>query len=408
MEAGGLRLKARDQAWEVELVPFVQLVWITDNEQGFMKERQRGDNAAKPGAGAPGHEWRERAETLIRKGISASPPFRWEPLHGDGSDRTFYRLLTADTTFVLLWSSPADQRSPNENDSYVYMGRHLERHGIPVPKIFGYWRDEGLVLLEDLGSVHLQDAVRPGSASQVERLYQQAADVLIRIQLQASEGLDTGQCFDTPLYSPDFVMERELRYFYQSFVRDALGAKITWDQVKDEFSILAERAARLEEPSFFLHRDFQSRNLMVKEGRLYVIDFQGSRKGPSQYDLAALILDPYVQLPEPFAERLLLAHAERLRDASGITVADFLDGYEQIALCRNLQILAAYSFLTRVKGRRHFARYLVPAYRTLQQTLGRPPCEDYRFLRGLVRDHGIGEIAEVAARLEREAGERGQ
>jgi len=354
----------------------------------------------------PGHDWRERAETLIRRETVVSSPFRWEPLHGDGSDRTFYRLFASGTTFVLLWSPSADHRSPNENDSYVYMGRHLERNGIPVPKIFAYWREEGLVLLEDLGSVHLQDAVRAGSASQVEGLYTRAADVLIRIQVQASEGLDTGQCFDTPLYSPDFVMERELRYFYQSFVRDALSLKIAWDQVEDEFSLLAERAARVEERSFFLHRDFQSRNLMVREGRLYVIDFQGSRKGPSQYDLAALLLDPYVQLPEPLADRLLLAHAERLRDAAGISVAEFLEGYEQVALCRNLQIVAAYSFLTRVKGRRHFARYLVPAYRTLQQMLGRSACRDYRFLRGLVRDHGIQEVAEVAARLEREAGER--
>jgi aminoglycoside/choline kinase family phosphotransferase len=370
-----------------------------------MSEEKRGITGGSADR-IPDRDWRERAETLIRTETLVSSPFRWEPLHGDGSDRAFYRLVTAEITFVLIWSPPADNRSPNENDSYVYMGRHLERHGIPVPKIFGYWRDEGLVLLEDLGSVHLQDAVRPGSASQLESLYEQAADVLIRIQVQASEGLDTGQCFDTPLYSPDFVMERELRYFYQSFVRDALGVKIAWDQVENEFSLLAVRAARVGEVSFFLHRDFQSRNLMVKNGRLYVIDFQGSRRGPSQYDLAALLLDPYVQLPEPFAERLLLAHAERLRDASGISIAAFLEGYEQVALCRNLQIVAAYSFLTRVKGRRHFARYLVPAYRTLQRMLGRPACDDYPFLRGLVRDHGIGEIAEVATRLEKEAGER--
>jgi aminoglycoside/choline kinase family phosphotransferase len=373
-----------------------------------MNEETKTAPSATAPTKAPGNEWRERAETLIRKETGVSPPFGWEPLHGDGSDRTFYRLFTSDATFVLLWSPPADDRSPNENDSYVYMGRHLERNGILVPKIFGYWREEGLVLLEDLGSVHLQDVVRAGGASQAEGLYQQAADVLIRIQVQASEGLDTGRCFDTPCYSPDFVMERELRYFFRSFVRDALGLEIPWGQVEGEFSLLAGRAARVEDRSFFLHRDFQSRNLMVKEGRLYVIDFQGSRKGPSQYDLAALLLDPYVQLPEPFAERLRLAHGERLREATGIPVANFLEGYEQVALCRNLQILAAYSFLTRVKGRRHFARYLVPAYGTLQEMLGRPACRDYHFLRGLVRDHGIGEVAEVAARLEREAGERAQ
>jgi aminoglycoside/choline kinase family phosphotransferase len=368
-----------------------------------MNEGTKTAGSAKAPRNAPRHEWQERAETLVCGETGVSPPFCWEALHGDGSDRTFYRLFTPDRTFVLLWSPPADDRSPNENDSYVYMGRHLEQNGILVPKIFGYWREEGLVLLEDLGSVHLQDTVRAGSASQAEGLYRQAADVLIRIQVQASDGLDIGQCFDTPRYSPDFIVERELRYFFRSFVQDALGLKISWDRVEGELSLLAGRAARVEERSFFLHRDFQSRNLMVKEGRLYVIDFQGSRKGPSQYDLAALLLDPYVELPEPFAERLRLAHAKRLRDATGMPVANFLEGYEHVALCRNLQIVAAYSFLTRVKRRLHFARYLVPAYRTLQQMLGRPACQDYHFLRGLVRDHGIEEVAEVAARLEREA-----
>jgi aminoglycoside/choline kinase family phosphotransferase len=367
-----------------------------------MKERRRRDDASKLVPGTSLQEWRERAETLIREETGFSPPFRWEPLHGDGSDRAFYRLYTAGTTLVLLVSPPTHERFPNENDSYVYMGRHLERNGIPVPRIFAYWRREGMVLVEDLGSVHLQDAVRRDPAS-VDSLYAQAADVLIRMQVQASEGLDTGQCFDSPVYDPDFVIERELRYFYESFVRDGLGLGVSWAEMAEEFSVLAGRAARVGERSFFLHRDFQSRNLMVREGRLHVIDFQGSRKGPPQYDLAALLLDPYVQLPEPLAERMLPAHAERLEAATGIRVQDFFETYVQVALCRNLQILAAYSFLTRVKARWHFARYLVPAYRTLQRRLNQPGCRDYRSLHRLLRDHGIEEVAKMADRLEGEA-----
>jgi aminoglycoside/choline kinase family phosphotransferase len=367
-----------------------------------MKERQRRDDASKLVPGTSFQDWQERAETLLREETGFSPPFRWEPLHGDGSDRAFYRLYTAGATLVLLLSPPADERFPNENDSYVYMGKHLERNGIPVPRIFAYWRREGMVLVEDLGAVHLQDVICSDPAS-VESLYTQAAEVLIRMQVQASEGLDTGQCFDSPLYDPDFVMERELRYFYQSFIKDGLGLEVSWDEMAEEFSVLAGRAARVGERSFFLHRDFQSRNLMVREGRLYVIDFQGSRKGPPQYDPAALFLDPYVQIPEPLAERMLLAHAQRLEEASGVRVHDFLETYEQVALCRNLQILAAYSFLTRVKGRWHFARYLVPAYRTLQRRLNQPGCRDYHSLHRLLRDHGIEEIAKVADRLESEA-----
>lgn len=372
-----------------------------------MEERQRRDEASKLVPSTSRHEWQERVETLIREETGFFPPFRWEPLHGDGSDRAFYRLYTAGTTLILLMSPPAHERFPNENDSYVYLGRHLERSGIPVPRIFAYWRREGMVLVEDLGSVHLQDAVRSDPAS-LDSLYAQAADVLIRMQVQASEGLDTGQCFDSPVYDPDFVMERELRYFHQSFVRDGLGLDVPWDEMAEEFSLLAGRAARVGERSFFLHRDFQSRNLMVRHGRLYVIDFQGSRKGPPQYDPAALVLDPYVQLPEPLTERMLVTHAERLEEATGVRVHDFLENYAQVALCRNLQILAAYSFLTRVKGRWHFARYLVPAYRTLQRRLNQPGCRDYRCLHRLVRDHAIEEVAKVADRLEGEAKARGE
>jgi hypothetical protein len=104
---------------------------------------------------------------------------------------------------------------------------------------------------------------------------------------------------------------------------------------------------------------------------------------------------------------MLVTHAERLEEATGVQVQDFLETYGQVALCRNLQILAAYSFLTRVKGRWHFARYLVPAYRTLQRRLNQPGCGDYRFLHRLVRDHGIEAVAKVADRLEREAKARG-
>jgi len=371
-----------------------------------MEERQRRGDASKLVPGTSRQEGQKRVETLIREETGFSPPFRWEPLHGDGSHRAFYRLYAAGTTLILLMSPPTHERFPNENDSYVYMGRHLERNGIPVPRIFAYWRGEGMVLVEDLGSFHLQDAVRSDPAS-VDSLYAQAADVLIRMQVHASEGLDTAQCFDSPVYDAGFVVERELRYFYQSFVRDGLGLEVSWDEMAEEFSLLAGRAARVGERSFFLHRDFQSRNLMVRQGRLYVIDFQGSRKGPPQYDPAALVLDPYVQLPEPLTERMLVTHAERLEEATGVRVQDFLESYGQVALCRNLQILAAYSFLTRVKGRWHFARYLVPAYRTLQRRLNQPGCRDYRSLRRLVGDHGIEEVAKVADRLEREAKARG-
>ena len=97
-----------------------------------------------------------RAEDLIREHTTPRGSLRWQPLYGDGSERTFYRVATQKQSLILIWSPPGDETFPNENDSYVYLGRHLHQKGVPVPEIYGYYRSEGLTLVEDLGSVHLR------------------------------------------------------------------------------------------------------------------------------------------------------------------------------------------------------------------------------------------------------------
>ncbi|MGD8925104.1 MAG: phosphotransferase, partial [Syntrophobacterales bacterium] len=232
---------------------------------------------------------RTLAEKLIRENTEMSGPFSWQPLQGDGSERTFYRVASQKDSLVLVWSPLDDPSFPNENDSYVYMGRHLYERGIPVPKIYGYWRTEGLTLVEDLGSVHLQDVVR-SDEGKIPSLYRRAVDLLLELQLRATHDLDTSYCFDTVAYDQQFIINRELEYFRQSFLVGALGLEVDFALVEPEFSLLALRASEGEGRLFFLHRDFQSRNLMLKEELLYLIDFQGARLGPPQYDLAALLL----------------------------------------------------------------------------------------------------------------------
>lgn len=343
-----------------------------------------------------------QAETLIAAETGLAGPFRWQVLHGDGSQRSFYRVITATSTLVVVWSPLGDEGFPNENDSYVYMGRHLNSKGVPVPKIYAYGRSEGLILVEDLGSMHLQDAVR-SAKGEVKELYRQATDVLIHLQVDASEDLDTSYCFETPLYDPPFVIDRELKYFHERFLVQALGLEVSWDQLEPEFSLLAWRAAGEVRVLVFLHRDFQSRNLMLRDNVIHLIDFQGARLGPPQYDLAALLLDPYVALPHSLQERLLAEHTRRLSELGGISAEEFLEGYPHVALCRNLQILAAFAFLTRVKGRSRFARYIVPAWKQLRRQLAQPACAGYQVLANLVQFQSDEYVATVAARLEYEA-----
>lgn len=343
-----------------------------------------------------------RAEQLIRENTALSESLRWEQLHGDGSERTFYRVTTQKESLILIWSPPGNETFPSESDSYVYMGRHLRQKGVPVPEIFGYYRSEGLTLVEDLGSTHLQDLVVSGS-ERLTSLYGQAIDMLLQMQVRAAEDLETRHCFDTSTYDQQFIIERELEYFRRSFLEGALGLQIDSQPVEQDFSHLASQAAAGDGQLFFLHRDFQSRNLMVKGDRLYLIDFQGARLGPPQYDLAALLLDPYVQLPEVFQHELLTAHSRAFGTLTGGSVDEFMQKYPHVALCRNMQVLAAFSFLTRIRGRSHFAQYIVPAWSRLRQQLAEPPCLRYRTLAGVVQSQNEDAIAEVAAKLEREA-----
>ena len=352
-------------------------------------------------------DWRSnfpktRAEELIREYTELDGPFRWEPLHGDGSERAFYRVTDRKGSLVLVWCPLEDQRFPNENDSYVYVGEHLLKRGIPVPEIYGYSRSEGLTLLEDLGPVHLQDAVQSANERLIV-LYRQAIELLLKLQAEATQDLDTSHCFDTPVYDSPFIIRRELEYFRWSFLEGALALEIDSDYLEGDFSLLAARAGKVGSRLFFLHRDFQSRNLMVKGDLLYLIDFQGARLGPPQYDLASLLLDPYVQLSESFQKELLASHSKNLSELTGMSIDEFMDKFPHVALCRNLQVLGAFAFLTKMKGRSHFAQYIMPAWMGLRRLLREPSCSDYQILANLVENQSDEVIAKVAARLEREA-----
>jgi aminoglycoside/choline kinase family phosphotransferase len=345
---------------------------------------------------------RIRAEVLIRENTQLRGPFHWESLHGDGSQRAFYRVSDRQGSLLVAWSPFEDQRFPNENDSYVYMGEHLLSKGIPVPEIYGYSRPDGLTLLEDLGSVHLQEAVQSAEESLID-LYRQALELLLNMQAKATKDLDTSHCFDTPVYDPPFIIRRELEYFRWSFLEGALGLKIDPAYLKSDFSLLATRAGQVGGQAFFVHRDFQSRNLMVKGDLLYLIDFQGARLGPPQYDLASLLIDPYVQLPEHIQIELLALHSRNLSELTGISVDEFVYKFPHVALCRNLQILAAFSFLASRRGRPHFARYIIPAWRGLRRLLTEGTLSDYQGLANLVNKQSEERVAKVAARLEMEA-----
>jgi aminoglycoside/choline kinase family phosphotransferase len=240
---------------------------------------------------------------------------------------------------------------------------------VPVSEIYVYCREEGWMLLEDVGDLSLAVAVE-GAKSDTEVLawYHRALGILVSQQFEGKQGFDPAWCFDTPGVTRPFLLERECRYFVGAFLQGYLGLEVKETELIPDFERLVAGCLPDESP-FFLHRDFQSKNLFIQGERLRVLDFQGGRLGPLGYDLAALLIDPYVELKPAWQEELLGLYQDLLRQHLTFDLGNFREQYEHLALCRNLQILGAFGFLTRVKGKSQFARYIPRAVAGLYRRL---------------------------------------
>ncbi|MEN6441868.1 MAG: phosphotransferase [Syntrophobacter sp.] len=289
-------------------------------------------------------------------------------LAGDGSDRKFFRLHTGDSSYVALLS-PRRKEPIDENDSYLAIGRHLISKGIPAPGILYADVEAGRFLLEDAGDVHLQCHVLRNWPD-LEKIYERVLIMLAGLHRKAPRGFSADFCFDHALYDPEFVFEKELEYFRESFLIGFMGLEINGDKLRADFEKLAE-AAGVSQTRFVFHRDFQSRNIMVRNNRLWLIDFQGMRFGPPAYDLASLLVDPYVKLPSGLQEKLAVVYWSAAQRFLRCSRGEFLRSYAAVRLCRNLQILGAFAFLGLTKGKRFFLQFIPWAWEQLRQWLAR-------------------------------------
>ena len=318
----------------------------------------------------PDYLWTERLEAAAKaRNVSLTSP---QTLAGDGSDRRYYRLLGSPTVVLLFHPFPPGGEV-NENDSFYLVGRHLRGQGVPVPEIYTYCREEFWMLLEDLGDISLESVIkRQSQESQIRHWYRQALGILVDMQIKGREGFDSSWCFDTPVMDRAFLWERECGYFVKAFLNNYLGLPVSVADLAPDFERLLTGALP-PGPNYFLHRDFQSRNLFITSGRLRVIDFQGGRLGPLGYDVASLLIDPYVNLSPAWQAELLDYYLDLLATRLEVDAMAFREQYEHLALCRNLQILGAYGYLTKVKGKDQFARFIPPAVLGLRRRLAARP-----------------------------------
>ncbi len=318
-------------------------------------------------------------------------------LMGDGSERSWYRLVAAEKSLIMADHGIRSRTAVAEVDAFIDIGRHLKACGMPVPEIFHAERFAGLVFVEDLGDTNLQTAIWANrNPSQVIAWYSAMIDHLVNLSQDAGRNFDPGWTWQTARYDKALILERECRYFLEAFIRDDLGLAVDFELFSPEFERLADRA--LEHAGIgFMHRDLQSRNIMLKNDRLYLIDFQGGRLGPLQYDLASLLIDPYVDLPRSWQTRLVEHCLQALQRRQSVNAAHFRSTYQYCALARNLQILGAFAHLSSVKGKAFFKPYIPIALRSLRQRLAEHGAADFPRLTALVQR--IADHARVSCQL---------
>jgi len=311
------------------------------------------------------------APEAFKKAFPDNLPHKIEQtkLKGDGSERKWYRLTAKNRSLVMADHGIREIDETCEVDSFVAIGHHLYDAGIPVPKIHMYDTFSGLVFLEDLGDVNLQTLVQKAENPEIIfSHYKSVINHFIDMSVSGATGFDLSWTYQSETYDKNLIMEKECRYFVEAFLAGYLGINSYFEDLKDEFSLLADHAL---ESSFngFMHRDLQSRNIMVKNGDYYFIDFQGGRIGPIEYDLASLLIDPYVSLPYPVQDQLCKYYIEKLLSSVAFDPDKFRNCFKYCALTRNLQILGAFGYLSKVKGKTYFERYIPKAVETLKKNL---------------------------------------
>ena len=305
-------------------------------------------------------------------------PSLMEEMKGSGSNRRYFRM--GDGVVGVIGNDLG------ENKAFITLDEHFAASGIRVPKILKVSGDGMRYLQEDLGDELLYDAIAQGrergSYSPTERaLLRKVVSKLPDIQFACRDGFDWSVCYPEPAFDERLV-SFDLNYFKYCFLK-ATGLEFNEARLEDDFERLkADLLA--EEPQTFMYRDFQARNVMIRDGEPYFIDFQGGRRGPVQYDLASFVWQARSHYPDDLREELENAYLKALRRyVPDLDEAAFRERYRLFVLFRTLQVLGCYGFRGYFEKKPYFIGSVPYAIDNLRKIL-RTPFAAYPYLNELL------------------------
>lgn len=292
------------------------------------------------------------------KGCAAD---RIEKLPQSGSDRIYFRIYTGPETFIATYN-----HNQKETQTFIYFSKHFKNAGLPVPEILAVNEDDTIYIQQDLGTESLLDQLEQyGHTDTPYQFFQKSLSALARMQILGHKGLDYNWCLTAKEFGKQAILS-DLLYFKYYFL-DTLQLPYDKQAMLDDFDALSTYLTRTQY-KYFMFRDFQSRNIIVREGEVSFIDFQGGMKGALQYDVASLLWQAKAELSEEWKNELLEHYMNEVDGLleEPIDRITFVSQYNGYVLIRLLQVLGAYGFRGLFERKAHFLASIPLALRNLQ------------------------------------------
>lgn len=301
----------------------------------------------------------------LYQSYTGEAPTSIEPLPGAGSNRKYFRLKGKESLIGVYGTST------EENRAFIYMARHFSQKGLPVPRILAEAADQSAYLQDDLGDISLFQLIKQGRESgnfsdEETNILKRTIRLLPQIQFEGNKEMNFSYCYPLATFNHRSVLW-DLNYFKYCFLK-ATGLEFQENLLEDDFERMADTLLQIE-PQVFMYRDFQSRNIMIREEKPYFIDFQGGRKGPFYYDVASFLWQAKANYPDSLRQELLDEYLDALRPYHAIDKEQFLTTLRHFVLFRTLQVLGAYGFRGYFEKKAHFIQSVPYAIENLRQLL---------------------------------------
>lgn len=290
-------------------------------------------------------------------------------LTGDASNRSYYRIKNQNQTWILIETESFSNQ--NEKLPYINIQKHLSSHKVHVPHIYAFSPKDGALLVEDFGDTFLEKLTKKLSPKQFSKYYFLALDELFKIHFDASKKNNSCLAFGLAFDVEKLMWELEFTktHLFKNYLKIMITPKEETtlnEYFKKICSLLASQ------PRYFTHRDYHSRNLMVHDEQICVLDFQDARMGLCQYDLASLLKDSYVELPKELIDELLkyyIFEKKRREKITSLDEKEFRNIFDLMSIQRNLKAMGSFAYLHLEKGKPTYLQYLKPTWKYVQENL---------------------------------------